>query len=197
MTLIRHLCRGRQEALSQQCCSWALWQGLISGAVSAKGNPAMFKLYLPADKLADGWALPCHSLQAVGVSNRNEPQRGNLSSGLHLCISEKGMRTTVRETERSAELPAAAALLGAGRKHLNTSGIICCINLWDFFFMYEIPESNLYRNSGCCWGADQVTEVWFMRHIPILLIIQNKNTVNNSTGIFWVPPNTFADSVNA
>lgn len=133
MTLIRHLCRGRQEALSQQCCSWALWQGLISGAVSAKGNPAMFKLYLPADKLADGWALPCHSLQAVGVSNRNEAQRGNLSSGLHLCISEKGMRTTVRETERSAELPAAAALLGAGRKHLNTSGIICCINLWDFF----------------------------------------------------------------
>lgn len=154
MTLIRHLCRGRQEALSQQCCSWALWQGLISGAVSAKGNPAMFKLYLPADKLADGWALPCHSLQAVGVSNRNEPQRGNLSSGLHLCISEKGMRTTVRETERSAELPAAAALLGAGRKHLNTSGIICCINLWDFFFYVWNTREQLIQKFWMllrCW----------------------------------------------
>lgn len=81
------------------------------------------------------------SLQAVGVSNRNEPQRGNLSSGLHFCISEKGMRTTVRETERSAELPAAAALLGAGRKHLNTSGIICCINLWDFFLCMKYQRA--------------------------------------------------------
>lgn len=73
---------------------------------------------------------------------------------------------------------------------------IWCINLC--FLTYRLPESKSDESFGCHWNADQVTEVWFQRHIPIFLNFQNEMLLMTGQVSYEFPqaPSLLTDSVN-